>query len=78
MKTNALITEAIVIGIMTVVVGTVIGKIFQTEVPSQCKDWNKNHVMEISLFLTGAAIHLLCEYFGVNKWYCKHGSASRT
>lgn len=75
MKTGPVLKEAIVVGILTILVGTFISKLFQRKVPSSCKDWNKNYVMEMSLFLTGFTIHILCEYFGVNKWYCRHGSA---
>jgi hypothetical protein len=32
--------------------------------------------LSILLFLTGFSIHLLFEYIGLNKWYCKYGNAS--
>ena len=75
MKTGPVIKEAIAVGILTVIVGTFISKLFSRKVPSTCKDWNKNYVMELSLFLTGLLIHLICEYTGINKWYCRNGSA---
>lgn len=74
-----LVIEAIFVGILTVIVGTfvsfVLGKSFSTNLPKICKTWNKNHIMEISLFLTGFMIHLLCEFSGLNKWYCNNGYA---
>ena len=74
-----LLVEAIVVGIGTVVIGSLVGfilsRFFKTNLPEICKEWNKNHIMEISLFLTGFVIHLLCEFTGVNKWYCKNGNA---
>ena len=72
-----LIKEAVFVGILTVIVGTVLSKIFESNrsVPSSCKNWNKNYVMEKCLFLTGFIIHIFCEYAGLNKWYCKHGRA---
>jgi len=78
---QAVIKEAIVVGIVTVIVGQFVGFTFSklmkngATVRTECKNWNKNHVMEWSLFFTGVLIHLLCEYFGVNNWYCKNGSA---
>jgi len=74
-----LITEAVVVGIATVVVGSlvgfILGKYFSSDLPAVCKRWNKNHIMEISLFLTGFLIHIISEYAGVNKWYCKNSRA---
>ena len=74
-----LLIEAVVVGVMTVVFGTlvgyIVGKMFSMDLPQVCKKWNKNHVMEISLFFTGVLIHLACEFTGLNKWYCKKGNA---
>ena len=74
-----LFIEAFVVGIATLVVGTfvgfILGKYFSTNLPVICKNWNKNHIMEISLFFTGFLLHIICEFSGVNKWYCKHGNA---
>lgn len=76
---QSIITEALVVGLLTVIIGTIIGfliaKLTKINLPDICKDWNKYYTMEISLFLTGVAIHLLCEYSGINKWYCKNGVA---
>ena len=55
--------------------GFAVGKMIGSDLPSVCKDWNKKHAMEISLFLTGFTLHLLCEFGGLNKWYCKNGVA---
>ena len=43
----------------------VLHKLFSNNLPKICKQWNKNHIMEISLFLTGFAIHILCETLGI-------------
>ena len=74
-----LLIEAGVVGILTVIVGTIVGYIlgnmFSNNLPKICKEWNKNHIMEICLFLTGFILHILCEFSGINKWYCKNGNA---
>ena len=74
-----LLIEAGVVGIATVIVGSlvgfILGKYFSTNLPAICKSWNKNHIMELSLFFTGFFLHLICEFSGVNKWYCKNGNA---
>jgi hypothetical protein len=76
-----LLVEATVVGIALVIfgniVGFVVGKLFSTDLPPLCKDWNKNYAMEISLFLSGALLHLFFELTGVNRWYCKKGNACR-
>ena len=74
-----LLIEAVVVGIGVVIIGTlvgyVVGKCLSIDLPKLCKEWNKNHIMEISLFLTGVIFHLLCEFSGLNRWYCKNGHA---
>jgi len=74
-----LFVEALFVGIAIVITGSVIGflvgKMMGSDLPSVCKDWNKKHAMEISLFLTGFLSHLLFEFCGLNKWYCKNGVA---
>jgi|TARA_B110000259_G_scaffold187788_1_gene243322 membrane protein DedA with SNARE-associated domain len=74
-----LIIEALVVGILTVIVGSmvgyIVGSVLGTDLPLVCKDWNKKNAMEISLFLTGFVLHLLFEVLGGNKWYCKNGVA---
>ena len=69
-----ILKEAIAIGILTVIFGLIIsfsiGSFFSVNLPLICKKWNKNHVMEITLFFTGVSIHLFCEFTGINKWYC--------
>lgn len=76
-----LLIEAFIVGIATVVIGTIVGFIIgrsiSVDLPKLCKEWNKNHIMEISLFFTGFILHLLCEYSGINRWYCKNGNACR-
>tara|TARA_B100000902_G_C26620913_1_gene579714 strand:+ start:275 stop:511 length:237 start_codon:yes stop_codon:yes gene_type:complete len=76
-----LLIEAVVVGVAVVFIGSlvgyVVGKCLSIDLPKLCKEWNKNHVMEISLFLTGFTLHLLCEYIGVNRWYCKNGNACK-
>ena len=74
-----LLVEAGVVGIATVIVGSIvgfiIGKMFSTNLPTICKSWNKNHIMEICLFFTGFFLHLIFEVSGANKWYCNNGNA---
>ena len=72
-----LFLEAFVVGIMTIVIGTIIISIlvglilkkiniFSVKLPDICIDWNNFYIMEICLFFTGFILHLLCELFGIN------------
>jgi ABC-type antimicrobial peptide transport system permease subunit len=75
-----ILTEALVVGILIVIIGTIVsfflGKmVFKVKLPPVCDDWNKNYIMEISFFLTGFLTHLAFECMGTNKWYCKYGNA---
>ena len=74
--------EAIVVGFIMMAVGTmvglVVGKSFAVDLPPVCKKWNKNYIMELCLFLTGFIGHLIFEFIGANKWYCKHGYACKS
>tara|TARA_Y100000590_G_C15328660_1_gene866805 strand:+ start:476 stop:724 length:249 start_codon:yes stop_codon:yes gene_type:complete len=77
---SQLIIESIVFGIIIVFIGTIISNIignFHKKTKTICKDWNKNHIMEIALFLTGFFSHLICEFSGINKWYCKNSFACK-
>jgi hypothetical protein len=76
-----LLIEATAVGILTAIFGSIVGfilsKYFSPNLPKTSTDWNKNHIMEISLFLTGFLVHIFCEYSGINKWYCKNGMVSK-
>ena len=69
-----LFIEAFVVGISVVIVGTIISlilkQIIKSDLPKECKNWNKYYVMEITLFLIGFLLHILYEVLGLNKWYC--------
>lgn len=57
-----IIVQAIVLGIVFIIFGSLGGfitqKIQPSQVPDNCKDWNKNHVMETSLFISGVFFSL--------------------
>ena len=57
-----ILKEAIVVGILTVIIGYlvsfIVAKIYAMNLPKICKEWNKNYIMEICLFFTGFFIQI--------------------
>jgi hypothetical protein len=67
--------EAVIVGIGLVVVGMLIHIIACN---FKKHDMNDNTVLAYHFFIAGFIVHLLCEYFEINKWYCKNGVACST
>lgn len=64
-------TEAFAVGVLTAVVGYILQSVimFNLSTPTY---------FLLFLLILGILIHLLCEATGINKWYCKNGSACKT
>ena len=81
---NNLWKEAIIVGLIMVVIGKLItislgyllpeGEI-RSEHQEALTSLEKYHLYEVSLFLTGLCAHMILEYIGANSWYCKYGAA---
>ena len=73
-KMKTIIIESIIIGIVTMILGKIISNILlginKIDKKKDIPKWKEPRVIEVSLFVTGVFIHLLCEYIGLNKWYC--------
>ena len=67
--------EAIVVGIITLIVGIIVSKLF--EISRKKEPGEKDYILQMSggLFVTGFVVHILCEAFGFNHWYCNNGHA---
>ncbi len=64
-----MLKQAVIYGIVVVIIGSVVSNFMSSlspKLPDICKDWNKNHVMEICLFITGIIL-----YFAMEKMYLK-------
>jgi len=77
-KNNMLrvLKEAVFIGLTVVMMGYVASMIvkpyFNIDLPEICKTWNKKHVMEWTLFMTGFLLHIIFEMMGINKSYASY------
>ena len=67
--------EAFTVGLLVVAIGIVLHyvslKIYGPH------DLNDMSVFLVHLFIIGIITHLLCEFTGVNKWYCTNGAACK-
>jgi len=52
-----MIVNSVLFGIASIIIGNIVGFIvgyfLSIDLPKVCKTWNKNYIMEISLFFTG-------------------------
>jgi hypothetical protein len=64
--------EALVVGVVLVVLGMILHLI---SMKFMKHDMNDNLTLAVHFFVIGFIFHLLCEVTNVNKWYCKHGQA---
>ncbi len=56
--------KAVLTGLVFVLLAIVLGHVFKNlkpELPKECEDWDKNYVMEVSLFFTGFVFRYLLE-----------------
>lgn len=62
---NTYIISVFMIAVMTVIVGVLVKKFMHminpVELDAKCREWNKYHTMEKSLFLTGLIVGALIE-----------------
>tara|TARA_B100001057_G_scaffold405494_1_gene418480 strand:+ start:1430 stop:1660 length:231 start_codon:yes stop_codon:yes gene_type:complete len=69
-----LLIEAVAVGVLVVLLGYVVIYVME----SMKLKMNRETQMAIGFFVLGALTHLVCEFTGVNKWYCKNGRACVT
>tara|TARA_B100000497_G_scaffold122411_2_gene153452 strand:- start:801 stop:1154 length:354 start_codon:yes stop_codon:yes gene_type:complete len=62
------IIEVVVVGILVACIGSFVFFMGKTKIKIDRKFLFK-------LFLTGAIIHILCEFTGINNWYLQNGAA---
>jgi len=67
--TGKILKEAIVVGVVLVIVGMVLHILTKYVMKH---DMNDNMVLAVHFFVAGFIFHLLAEYLGVNKKYCNN------
>ena len=69
-----IIIEGIIVGLLLIIFTYIAASIvhfmgLKPVLPSICDSWNKNYVMEVTLFLSGFLFHIFFEISGFNKKY---------
>ena len=58
-----MILTSVLFGIASIIIGNIVGFVvgyfLSIDLPKVCKTWNKNYIMEISLFFTGMITFLV-------------------
>ena len=58
-----MILNSVLFGIASIIIGNIVGFVvgyfLSIDLPKVCKTWNKNYIMEISLFFTGMITFLV-------------------
>lgn len=67
--------EAMVVGLIMTIIGLFMYNVCQNI--DIFKSYNKYYIQSLCFFLCGVITHLLFEFTGANKWYCKNGVACR-
>jgi len=71
--------EVICVGLVTAVIGFIItsASMFISQRDFTWKKYNFWWQVALSLFITGALVHILCQLTGINHWYCDNGVACK-
>jgi hypothetical protein len=70
---SAVYLEAFMVGLLTISIGVVLHYLLLKIYGHH--DLNNMLVYIVHLFIIGVTAHLLCEFTGINKWYCTNGAA---
>lgn len=68
---NKTFIQALTFGIVVILLGTLfvfILSVFKPELPQECQEWNKYHVMEMVLFLIGFSLRYILENVTIKQY----------
>ena len=74
MNLQALLMEAVAVGVVVVILGYLVVYVME----HMKLKMGREKQMILGFFMLGVITHLVCEFTGVNKWYCKKGHACIT
>jgi len=69
-----LLIEIISVGILSTIVGAIVSYLMMGKKAKEFEHWD---TLALSYFISGALIHIICEFSNLNKWYCTNGNACR-
>ena len=68
--TSQTFLEAIIIGIVTFIIGKIALSMTVTTNKKENENENEIQGLDLTFFLTGFILHFIIELVGLNKWYC--------
>lgn len=65
-----LLFESIIVGLVTLIIGSIIFNLSINKINKNNKDTIKPYGINFSFFITGVILHIGLEIVGFNKWHC--------
>jgi len=68
--------EVLFVGFLVSLIGIVISYlVMRYKSADEANNFEHWKSVAVSFFISGALVHIICEYTGLNHWYCKYGAA---
>lgn len=67
--------EALIVGLGTLVVGLIVAWIANMIQRKPFPSFKQILIIALVFFATGFLVHIIAEWIGINRWYCKNGYA---
>jgi hypothetical protein len=68
---SPLFYQAVIFGVVTVIVGLLLSSIFSNlkpELPKECEEWDKYYIMEVTFFFSGVILRYALEYTEIKNY----------
>ena len=66
--------ECLISGLISLILGSILFDILKDEFDKKIKDKKIDNIIKVCFFFTGILLHIIIEYFGMNRVYCDKGT----